>query len=400
MKNKERMLVFMVDSVGEHRGMHYFNLPLVAALNTNGAKAILFSTPETAKNHLRPPGMVVRGVFRGIYGNQPKWWRGILYAAALAKIAWRCFWERPDITHFHFFQIPALDYLLLRLLRAVGIQTITTIHDVLPFELGNDVNQSGGRAFHRLYSCSLGLIVHSKRALTVLEKFDLSLSQKAVLIPQGGYTGIRSEMTQYILPKAAAKSKLSLDPSEKAILVFGTIKKNKRLDLVLRALSEVTKKYPHTRLLIVGKPQDRDVSNDIALAKELDVYSKVIWRLEHVSDEEMCLYFSAADVVIFPYQWIFQSAALIMAMSFSKPVIATAVEGNEEWVTNGTTGLLVPTGEHQDMARAIEFIFENPESAHTMGRAASEYVVKELSWDKIARSTLDYYVKKLNAHRL
>jgi glycosyltransferase involved in cell wall biosynthesis len=391
MKNKGQPLVFMVDSVGEHRGMHYFNLPLVSALNRNGARAVLLSTPETARNHLRPSDLPVRGVFRGIYGDRSKWWRGALYAIALARIAWWCLRERPGIVHFHFFQIPALDYLLLRLLELAGIRTVTTVHDVLPFELGKDLDQSGGRIFHRLYSCSSGLILLSRRALKVLEQFDSSLTRKAALIPQGGYSDIRSRMEVYVLPVAAAKSRLSLDPSEKTILVFGTIKKNKRLDLVLRAIHEMSNKHPRIRLLVVGKPQDRDVSSDVALAKELDVQAKVVWRLEHVTDEELSLYFSAADVVVFPYQWIFQSAALVMAMSFSKPVIATAVEGNEEWVTNGVTGLLVPLDNAQEMARAIEYVFENPQRAADMGRAACDYVTSELSWDKIAQSTLDFY---------
>ena len=390
-KNWEQPLVFMVDSVGEHRGMHYFNLPLVSALNRNGARAILLSTPETAHNRLRSPDLPVRGVFRGIYSDRPKWWRGALYAIALARIAWWCLWERPEIVHFHFFQIPALDYFLLCLLKMAGIRTVTTVHDVLPFELGKDLDQSGGRIFHRLYSCSSGLILLSRRALKVLEQFDSSLALKAVLIPQGGYSEIRSKMAQHVLPEAVAKSRLSLDPSEKCILVFGTIKKNKRLDLVLRALREVSNKHPHVRLLVVGKPQDRDISNDVALAKELDIHSKVIWRLEHVTDEELSLYFSAADVVIFPYQWIFQSAALVMAMSFSKPVIATAVEGNEEIVRDRVTGMLVPVDSVQDMARAIEYVLDDLERAFEMGRAASEYVTKELSWDKIAQATLDFY---------
>lgn len=380
--------------------MHYYNFPLVSALNTNGVDAVMLSTPETALSPLRPSNVPVRGVFRGIYKNQPKWWRGLLYAVALVRIGWWCLRERPDIVHFHFFQVPALDYLLLRSLNLLGVKTITTVHDVLPFELGNDLSSANGRKmYQRLYSSSSGLILHSIHALRALQQLDSFLALKTVLIPHGNYSKVHSEMTQYILPAETAKYRLGLDISTETILVFGTIKKNKRLDLVLEAVAEVTHRRPNIKLLIVGEPQDRDVVKDIDLAEKLDIASRVIWRLERVTDEELALYFSMADMMIFPYEWIFQSGALIMAMNFAKPVIATAVDGNEEIVANKITGMLVPVDDVTGMARAIEYILDDPDRASAMGKAASEYVTKELSWDKIAQNTLDYYRRILSLKR-
>jgi glycosyltransferase involved in cell wall biosynthesis len=60
-------------------------------------------------------------------------------------------------------------------------------------------------------------------------------------------------------------------------------------------------------------------------------------------------------------------------------------------VTHGVTGLLVPLDDVPEMVRAIEFVFENPQRAVELGRAASDYVARELSWDRIAQSTLDFY---------
>ncbi len=74
--------VFIIDSVGEHRGMHYHNFPLAAALSEFGLDVSLLSTSETIENEQLPLNIHVYGVFRGIYGKPNKYLRGIRYGLA------------------------------------------------------------------------------------------------------------------------------------------------------------------------------------------------------------------------------------------------------------------------------------------------------------------------------
>lgn len=387
-QNSNSIRIFMVDSVGAHRGMHYYNFAYVSALNKAGANAFYLSTDETTHHPLRPANVPTRTGFTRIYGGSPKLWRGLWYAASLLRIARLIREERPDVVHFHFFQIPQLDYLFLNWLNSTGTATAATVHDILPFSRGSEIKVDGNNIYRRIYHRINGLVLNSKHAWNTLQEFDERLLVKSVYIPHGNFSGISAGR---LIPKNRARVLLELESDGPIILVFGTIKPNKRLDLVIEATAAICQKYPDARLVVAGKPRGQDVSGFFELAKECGVTENVVWRLEFITDEQVAWYFSAADVVVFPYQWIYQSGALLMAMSFGKPVVATAVGSNVEFIENHKTGLLVPLDAPSAMAQAILTVLDNPDRAAEMGRAAAEYVEVELAWDKIARTTLDFY---------
>jgi glycosyltransferase involved in cell wall biosynthesis len=382
----------MIDSVGAHRGMHYYNFAYVSALNKAGANTFYISTDETTHHPLRPPNVPTRTGFSHIYGKSPKWWRGLWYVLSLFRIARFVRRERPDVVHFHFFQIPRLDYIFLKWLNRTGIVTIATVHDVLPFHLGKEFDVKVNEPFHHLYATLDGLIVNSLHAQKILTDLYPELRKKTTLIYPGSYTTLRH---QKLISKILAKEKLKLNSDDQVILVFGTIKPNKRLDWVIAALPEIIRKFPHTKLVVAGIPREQELAPFLKIAEQTSTSSSIVWDLNFITDEKLMWYLSAADVTIFPYEWIYQSAAIPMAMSFGKPVVATNVGSNPEFIQDGKTGLLVPLDDPAAMAQAILTVFDNPNKAAAMGQAAAKFVEKELSWDRIAQSTLDFYRKIL-----
>jgi glycosyltransferase involved in cell wall biosynthesis len=161
--------------------------------------------------------------------------------------------------------------------------------------------------------------------------------------------------------------------------------------MAIKALKKVLPSFPNAKLLIVGKTQDRDVSKDIELGEKLGLSANISWRLERVSDQELIWYFSAADIVLFPYQWIYQSGAILMAMSLSKPIIATAVGNNTELIKHNETGLLVPLDDVDCLSDAIIELLSDPTKSSQMGKAAHAHVSVELSWKNIAKLTSSFY---------
>jgi glycosyltransferase involved in cell wall biosynthesis len=389
------MKIIIVDSVGEHRGMHYFNFPLAQELSEFGCEVILFSTPETQYSSLRPANIKVKGVFRSIYGDRPMWVRGISYAAALIRIISYCMIAKPDIVHFHFYQVPPVDLLAISLLRSFSIKIVTSVHDVLPFHLSGGFNTFEGRIYRRLYKGSSGLFLHSEYAQKLLHSLDPDFIEKTTLIPHGNYELFLNSIAGTRSGKTEAKVRLGLEPDVRVLLIFGTIKPNKRLDWVLRALKIVVAEHSNLKLLIVGKLQDRDIASDIRLAQELGLDDEVIWRTEKVSDLELVDYFTAADLVLFPYEWIYQSGAIIMAMNFSRPVIATAVGSNVDLIRSGVNGLLVPPGEPDSFAEAISRVLDDSELSEQLGMNAFSYATNELSWRVIAQKAYAGYLQLL-----
>jgi glycosyltransferase involved in cell wall biosynthesis len=382
--------IVMIDTVGAHRGMHYYTFPLAAELQKSGLQITVVSTAETANHALRPHALPILAGFTGIYGRTPRLIRGIRYGASLLKISRWIKKSPPQIVHFHFCQIPLLDYLFFNYLTRISINWVITIHDVVPFALGADVKAARHSTLHRIYQNASGLILNSKYAMEKLAELDPALLQKSVLIKQGAYT---ETVARHKVSMAEAKLALGLDIAEPIVLVFGAIKPNKRLDLVISAVSCVLERRPNMRLLIAGQPQDRDVKADIALTKSLGIANRVIWQLGRADDEEMLLFFSAADIVVFPYAWIYQSAALLMAMSLEKSVIATAVGSNKDIIEDGKTGLLVSSSDAAETAAAIEKLLADPHYAAELARAARRDVSKRFDWLSVARKTRQFYEK-------
>lgn len=66
--------------------------------------------------------------------------------------------------------------------------------------------------------------------------------------------------------------------------------------------------------------------------------------------------------------------ALLESMAMGKPVICSRTDGQVDVIQDGVTGILVPQGDPQAMREAIVELWNNPERARAMGKAAREYV--------------------------
>ena len=84
------------------------------------------------------------------------------------------------------------------------------------------------------------------------------------------------------------------------------------------------------------------------------IRNQIIERIEHIPDEEVELYFKAADVLVIPYVHIFQSGLPFLAYSFGLPIIATDVGSLRQEIVEGKTGFLCRPQDSSDLARAIE----------------------------------------------
>jgi glycosyltransferase involved in cell wall biosynthesis len=77
---------------------------------------------------------------------------------------------------------------------------------------------------------------------------------------------------------------------------------------------------------------------------------------------------AAADVVTLTSRWEGLPYALLEAMGWSRPVVATAVNGCPEVVAHGVTGFLAPPGAPNAWAGQVIHLLRNPEQAKAMGR--------------------------------
>jgi glycosyltransferase involved in cell wall biosynthesis len=94
------------------------------------------------------------------------------------------------------------------------------------------------------------------------------------------------------------------------------------------------------------------------MVAELGVEDAVTFYNSYVPNEELGVYFSAADVVVLPYLEATQSGVVQVALGFEKPIIATSVGGMPEAVHEGETGLIVPPADSDALYKAILRYFD------------------------------------------
>lgn len=77
-----------------------------------------------------------------------------------------------------------------------------------------------------------------------------------------------------------------------------------------------------------------------------------------------------ADVFVLNSTYEGLSYALVEAMALGTPVVATAVGGNPELITDGVDGLLVPPGDDAALHAALQLVRQDPEGAQARAQSA------------------------------
>lgn len=140
-----------------------------------------------------------------------------------------------------------------------------------------------------------------------------------------------------IVNKAEARRQLGLPETGKILLFFGFIRDYKGLDLLLRAYADARLQNEQVHLVVAGEFYNNS-EKYYALEKELGLKQPVIWRTEFIPDEQVRVYFSAADLIVQPYKTATQSGVTQIAYHFRKPMLVTNVGGLAEIVPNGKVG--------------------------------------------------------------
>lgn len=83
--------------------------------------------------------------------------------------------------------------------------------------------------------------------------------------------------------------------------------------------------------------------------------------------------------------------AIVEAMAAARPVIATAVGGNEDAVVGGSTGILVQPGSPEQLADAIAQLIENPEMGIAMGIRGQQLARAEFGAERVISSLESLY---------
>jgi glycosyltransferase involved in cell wall biosynthesis/ubiquinone/menaquinone biosynthesis C-methylase UbiE len=140
-------------------------------------------------------------------------------------------------------------------------------------------------------------------------------AEKTVVIAHSSYVGRYPES----ISRSAARTRLGFASHEHVFLAFGGLRPYKGLDVLLEAFAAAADADPRLRLVVAGKPQYSAAFDAVAAACE--AHSRILTMFDAVPDDEVQVYFRAADTVVLPYRSILNSGALHLALTFGRPVV-------------------------------------------------------------------------------
>jgi glycosyltransferase involved in cell wall biosynthesis len=288
-----------------------------------------------------------------------------------------------DVIHVQWLPVPILDIVVVWLLSKFR-PIVYTVHDLYPHDSRKSVFLK--ILFRGIYNIPQALVVHSQNTANGLfQDFGIEPA-KLHRINHGNFDYLFHFALESARPLTVAVSPI--------VLFFGNIRKNKGLDVLLKAMAEVVKEVPAAKLLVVGIPRV-DITPYKELVRKLSLSMSVEFRLGYVDESQIPAIFNSASVVVLPYRVIDQSGVLITACTFGKSIVATEIGGLKELVQEARNGILVPVEDEVTLAEAIVEILQNEKLRKEYEQNSKMYSETELNWDTVARQTIDVYTSVL-----
>lgn len=239
----------------------------------------------------------------------------------------------------------------------------------------------------RIFTLSLkladGVIVHNNYSKKMACRMYNTSEGKIRVIPIGNFSANYPNR----ITREEARDRLKIPKDKFVLLSFGVIRGNKGLEDLLAILEDILVDEKDLFLVVGGK------CDDVILERQLkEFYRKFkqnsLVRTEFIADEDVQTLMNASDVGILPYRDITTSGALLLYMSFKKPVIVADLEPIEELLQG--SGIYYRQGDNKDLARVI---LEAKRGSYNLEELSQEVfqISQKYQWDNIAEKTVEFY---------
>jgi len=207
----------------------------------------------------------------------------------------------------------------------------------------------------------------------------LGLAHKTTVIYNG------TDLTMPLSLDTVIREELHIPPSAPLVVNVGRLVARKAPHLFVEAARLVSRLVPEAYFILVGGPDQLEPGQH--LLPYVDNLARTVHdsglgeRLVMVGPRsDVSHFYATADLLA---QCVVQpegfGMVVIEAMAAGKPVVAAAIGATPELVQDGVTGLLVPPGDVEALAKAIVELLRNKERARAMGQAGRARVETEFN---------------------
>jgi glycosyltransferase involved in cell wall biosynthesis len=149
------------------------------------------------------------------------------------------------------------------------------------------------------------------------------------------------------------------------ILFVSRLAKDKRIEVIIRAMRGLGQINAHLVLVGIGDDEDRLRR----ITSELGLEDRVHF-LGFVPEKDLPALYRASDLFAIASECEVQSIPTLQAAATGLPIVAADAAALPELVTTGVNGFLVAPGNPSAMATAVLDILDDPDRSAAMGRAS------------------------------
>src|SRR4051794_34408521 len=282
---------------------------------------------------------------------------------------------------------------LRRELRAGGFDVVHVHEPVCPV-IGWDALTSADAPLVGTFHCYSESVPPHKIAMLLGARRKLNhLAVRLAVSEAAAWTGRRFYGGEYrivpngvVLPPGGAPAARVRAPGEPLRIVFvGQAVERKGLPLLLRAFEALREQVPAT-LTIVGSELDE-------ISPLLVDSAAGVRALGRVGDDEKHSALAEADVLCAPSLGG-ESFGMVLTEAFAAgtPVVASAIAGYRDVVSDGRDGVLVPPGDATALAEALRDLALDPGRTRALGAEAARSA-QRYAWPRVAEQVVDAYEK-------
>ena len=265
-----------------------------------------------------------------------------------------------DIIHAHNGRTALMGVLAVRSARRG--HCILTQHFLRPFHS----QQSGPKA-------RLSNAIHAFVARNLTHTIAISQAVKNAAIARGEVeaekisvvlNGLQAPQSNANSSRAEKRAAWQNDATAPLIACVARLQKEKDLDILISAMTQVRAQFPHARCIIAGEGNERAMLQSLIENEGLSATVELAGFVDSAAD-----LMSAADVFVLPSAAEPFGLVLLEAMAMGAPIVAVNEGGPPEIVADKETGLLVPPRDSSAMAQALLEIISDKQRAQKMGAA-------------------------------
>ncbi|MCX5642296.1 MAG: glycosyltransferase, partial [Candidatus Omnitrophica bacterium] len=255
----------------------------------------------------------------------------------------------------------------------------------VPVRIGSQRSTDyGRRPCHNLLDritmpCSRIMVSNSESGRKMLMRRVGLAPEKVMVIPNGVPLAA-------VIPKDKAREMLGFSGEALLIGSAGNLRPPKGYQYLLPAFREVALKYPEAKLLIAGEGPLRKTLE--RFSRRLGISRKVFFL---GFQKNLSAFYSGLDLFVMPSLWEGMPVALLEALSYGLPVVATAVSGIPEVMSDGCEGFLVAPANPQQIAVGLMELSGNPQKRLEMGNRGRLRAEHEYSQEKMVLAYANLY---------